>query len=252
MRIIRIVSAAIVASFAFAASARAQWADNMGGGWNNPISASISSMIWDDIWYGSQRREIMRQYEKGGSARPAAPPPTTTFRPSGQRAILAKFRPENRAQAPQLLAACDQIYTQTMVKTGGATASTLNDLSASMVFAAALGHYMYWDGQPGAPLVAQPAHMQALRAQVRERLLASRWLPGKTDADKQGLHDALVVSTCSQFLQYNQAKKANNEPQKQSMRQHASQLLTKIGLSPTALQFKPDGTVAIAAARKGG
>jgi hypothetical protein len=257
---VRLAACSAAAALAFTAgAARAQYSGGMGMTFNNPVSSFASTVIMDNIMkknvmgYGkgsrAPGRTPTRMVAPGGGAASAAarqPVGTTTFRP-GPRAILGRFPEARRQQAAQVLATCDKVYAATMSQSGVISSQLdVNDLSTSTAFYMAISHYIYWDGQPGAPISAQPAHVKTLRAKLRDRYLLAGTMTSQNDLQKQAAHDSLVFTACIPMLQYTQAKKANNEPAKQKARASAADLLRRVGLTPAGLRFNPNGSVLIA------
>jgi hypothetical protein len=228
-------------------SARADgYQDMMGGSWRTMAGAAISTQMWQSIWHGSEEDRVREAYERSHAKRAAAPEVTTTFTAGLQRQVVTDFPLAKRAQATQVLATCDKIYAGFSQAPGG-TPFPLNDLAYSTAFMIALNHYVYWDGVAGAPASAQSEHMKVLADRIRSGLLAGGKLAGKTDAQKQTMHDSMLLSACLPFLAYKQSKNASDEPGKHSSRMLAGQMLAKARLDPRALEFRADGTFAVSA-----
>jgi hypothetical protein len=246
-----------------ASPADAQFHDNLAYPWNNAVSAQAATVLNNSIManvmgYGpKEKRRLLGQSQPTGprpgtAAQPATLAParrpggTTTFRP-GRRALLDGFAGPQKAQVAQMLGACEKLYATSMSKFGAIrTASDANDLSTSTAFYMAMANYVYWNGQPGAPGDAQPAHLQNLRSQLRARYVASGALVGRSDVEKQAAQDSLVLAACTPMLQLTQANKTRNEMARQAARRSAATLLSNVGLSPNSLRFNPDGSVVIA------
>jgi hypothetical protein len=239
------ISAITLAVFAGTPAAQLSGIDYMEGSvdW-------VSDQMWHDMIVKQPiENDIKRKQGLARQQGGAGGGGTTTFRP-GRRAVLEQMPPQQRAQAPQILAACDQLYSRTMSSAGIRSAAELNDVATSTAFMVAMAHHVYWDGQPGAPAEAQPAHMQFLSSRLRQSLVNRGRFVGKSDQQKQLAHDSLILSACIPVIQYSKAKKTGNEQAKQALRVQAANLLGKIGLGPTSLQFNPDGTVLVTPTRR--
>jgi hypothetical protein len=94
-------------------------------------------------------------------------------------------------------------------------------------------------------MVAHTTHMKDLRNRIRARLLGSARLSGMDSVKKRAIHDELIVGTCRPMVQYTQAKKANDEAGKLAVCRRAAETSHRVGLTPTSLKFKEDGTVSI-------
>jgi hypothetical protein len=220
---------------------------NGGYSFNNPISASISSMLSypriRDLPTAAGGRARGQQSQSPGVSRPRRIAGGTTSFVPGRRAVLDRAEGPQRQQLAKVLTDCDKLYVTTMNQAG--VDSGLNDLASSTAFHIAIVHHVYWSDQAGAPPEPQPAHMKNLRDELRERYIASGTLLGKSDLEKQAAQDGLVVSACIPLARYSQAKKQGNEAAKQAVRKQAADLLAKVGLSPTTVRFNPDGSVKV-------
>jgi hypothetical protein len=260
---------ALLAVVCFPGVLRAQWVPLAG-----PLDAQnfpdfLQDRMWDDIqWRQPVIKDAMRKQgidpgqglyanpsgaAAGAAGRPtraSVPRGTTAFRP-GRRTVLDQTPPAQRPQIARALTGCDQLFSKTMFQTGVArSAGALNDVALSTAFYLSMSHYVYWDGQPGAPPEAQPAHMQYLAGHLRHSLVNTGRMHGKSDTDKQRAHDSLVLTGCIPLIQYSQAKKAGNAAAIQNLRAQAAAQLGRLGLSPTSMRFNPDGSVLVTPARR--
>src|SRR5215510_5788075 len=92
MKTTRLVSLAFVAAMAAAAQrVPGQYTDSMGGGFNNPISAQMSTMLWNRIFYpkaGGNSGTSGRGAAPSAATRASQPEPN---RPADDSAV--RFRP---------------------------------------------------------------------------------------------------------------------------------------------------------------
>lgn len=244
-RFVLVVSIVISAGLGWRPVAHAQYTSaGSGATWNNPMSASIDTMISNRL----MSRGMSGQVKRGLSGTTGSSPRrrgTTTFTP-GRRALLDRVPAPERSQVSQLLPACDKIYAEVLSRTAGIRApAELNDLATSTAFVVATAHYLFWVGKPDSPPRATPAHLQRLRTVLRDIYDARGTFAGMSDVEKQATQDGLLVSFCIPFLQFDQAQKAGNEAAEQSARAQAASLLARFGFSPSTLHFLPDGTVSV-------
>lgn len=231
--------------------AQGQYAGPDGYLWNNPVSASAALFIQQSIMSetmglgaNAKQRLLGDTAKRRSPSSHRQPGGTTAFTPR-RHTVLDQFTGTRRDQATKLLDDCQKVYAKTLALTGAAQPSELNDLSTSTAFYFIIAHYIYWQGQSQVPADPQPAHFQTLRNKLRVRYVSNGSMIGKSDTEKQAAHDSLVLSACIPMVQFTQAKKANSEPGKQTARKAAADLLTRLGLSPNAMRFQPDGTVLI-------
>jgi hypothetical protein len=255
----------LVAFVAWSPAVRAQtdWVPLAG-----PLDAAnfpgfMADRMWDDILWkqpivkGAMRKQGIDPGEGlyaqpgGRSSGPAAARAagTSTFRP-GRRAVLDGLPPALRPQMAQLLPACDRLYATFLSQNlGGGAGQTPSDLALSTTFLLTTAHNLFWGGQAGAPPEAQASHIRYLSAGLRHTLPAGGRLARVTDAPKQLAHDSLVLDACIPILQYAQAKKTGDQGTRQAARRRAAELLAKLGLTPTSMRFRADGSVIVAPAR---
>lgn len=215
--------------------------------WNNPISASLDTMISQSI----TRAVMFPDWPRTAAAGKGKQVPqrrvasSTTFTP-GQRSLIDRIPEERRAQARQIFPVCDRLYAQAMRDGAGLTApADLADLASSTTFYLELSRSIASRGDPQASPRPSPTQVRNLRERMRAGYLASGAFAGKTDAEKQLNHDALVLAACLPALQWLEAEKKNDEPAKQNARLAATRLLARFGLSPRSFHYRSDGTVEI-------
>src|SRR5262245_20886650 len=90
MKTTRFIYLALIVSIVTTQRVSAQYTDSMGGGFNNPISAQMSTMLWNRIFYPKASGNSTRSPSSSSSATPA-PRTQAASRPTDQGAL--RFRP---------------------------------------------------------------------------------------------------------------------------------------------------------------
>lgn len=223
----------------------AQFTDTMGGTWNNPLSASTSTMIWNNIFYGIHRKAGAN---KGTTASTAAQPKSqpnkriddgvVRFRPSGTRIKTRELAdqlgntPAEREQYLKLMNAVLEGFEQQVQKVG-----LQNDLAMALSFFFGENARIY-HGLPEPP----DQQFVDLRNLIAGALANGGALNNTTDRQKQEMYEALVAYTGITQFGYEQAKQAGNETYAKGYQQVAGQnLQTVTHLSPDNINFTSAG-----------
>jgi hypothetical protein len=140
---------------------------------------------------------------------------------------------------------CDKIFAETMNMAALTAPADRQDLASSTAFYLELSRSLYWRGQPDAPPEATPAQLRGLRDRLKQNYLEQGTFADRGDADKQVIHDSLLLLACGPTLQYFEAARKKDEPGKQAARTAAAGLLARFSLYPTSFRYKADNTVEI-------
>jgi len=238
---------------AFSARTQAQFTDSMGTGWNNAMSASASTMIWNSIFY--------RTPGKTGTTRskPASPPsnqvsppsPPTRAKVVDETSLRFKGTGTNiktRELADQLgssQAERDQYFTLMNAvlqafDERAAAAGKKNDISLALSYF--LGENLrIYRGQPD----LSDAQFLQLRDQIASALSESGAAKSFTDRQKQEMYETLVAYTGITQYGYEQGLKAGDQQITQGYQKVAGQnLQTVTKMSPDDINLGPNSASA--------
>jgi len=246
MKTTRLVSLALVAAMAAAAQrVPGQYTDSMGGGFNNPISAQMSTMLWNRIFYPKASGTSGRGAAPSAAARASQPEPNrpaddsaVRFRPTGtyiktrEMADHLGNTPAERAQYLTLMNAVLDGFGQRVKQAG-----LQNDLPIALSYFLAENVRIY----RGMPELSDPQYVN-LRNVIADALVSSGALNNVADRQKQEFYEALVAYTGVTQYGYEQAKQARSDQMVKGYQQVAGQnLRTVTKMSPDDINFDPNG-----------
>src|SRR5215471_15226882 len=256
MKTTRRVSLALVAAMAAAAQrVPGQYTDSMGGGFNNPISAQMSTMLWNRIFYpkasgaGGKSSSSSSTRASSSSTGTLGPPrhgassktadeSALRFRPSGTHISTQKLADhlgntaEQREQYRKLMDAVLDAFDQRVSQAG-----LQNDIAIALSYFLAENARIYH----GAPELSDQQYVN-IRNVIAEGLLSLDALGSLTDRQKQEFYEGLVAYTGITQFGYEQSKQAgNNEMAKLYQKVAAQNLQTVTKLSPDDINFNPNG-----------
>jgi uncharacterized protein DUF6683/putative nucleic acid binding protein len=231
-----------------------QWTTSMGGVFNNPISAQISSMAWNRIFSQTAMRSVS---DRAATATAKAPSATTgtaaspapaenktgdpgllRFRSTGTHISTPKLAeqlastPAEREQYLKLMNAVLEAFDQHVKEAG-----LQNDLAIAMSYFLAENARIY----RGLPDLSDQQFVN-LRNVIADAFLSTGALNNITDRQKQEFYEGLVAYTGITQFGYEQSKQANNDQMAKSYQKVAGQnLQTVTRMSPDSIKFGPDG-----------
>jgi len=229
--------ATITAVFAYPYRVPAQYKDWMGGNFNNPFSAQMSTRIWTRVFY-----RVPETLKLGGgksaassSGAPSQPAPNKTvdesslrFRSSGTRLKTHSFAdqlgntPAERDQYLKLMNAVLDGFDQ-RVKAAGLQ----NDLAIALSYFLAENVRIY----QGEAELSDQQYID-IRNVIAEALVTSGALSHVTDGQKQEFYEALVAYTGITQFGYEQAKQAGDDTMAKGYQRVAGQNLQTVTKMP--------------------
>ena len=253
-----------VASLLFpllAGSASAQtYTNSYGYSFNNPISATCSSMFWNKMnarltyrallqkrGYTDARLERMSTEQmlaalKGQVRTPARAETevsggATTFRPAAKRLLLptlARSLVQDAAQQRALLGAFEQALKG--YETEAARSGLANDVAGAIAFFIGASYLVYRQGEE-----PNDRGLEHLARAIRENL-DTPGLKRMTDGDKQKFYELMVGLGTYLAAAYQQAVKENNLGQANQLRQTAAATLKGyLKLDPARIRITEAG-----------
>jgi len=242
----------VVLMVATSRQAPAQFQDSMGTGWNNAMSASASTMIWNSIFYRTTGSSTTR-------TKPATPANTTSNRaqtvpapqqnkPVDEAAMRFKFSGsyvKTRELANQLGSTQeqrDQYYTLMNAVLQGfdqqaASANHPHDIALALSYFLA-ENLRVFHGQPD----LSTAQFLQIRDAIASALSQTGALKAFTDRQKQEVYETLIAYTGITQYGYEEALKAGNQQIAQAYQKVAAQnLQTVTKRSPDEINFDSNG-----------
>jgi len=224
--------------------ALAQYRDNLGGNWNDPISATITNIIMDRY---AQRRLKGNFAAKGSRVKtPESSPGSASaktklndaslhFRSTGTQLKtqeIANLIDARNPQVFQLMTALLEEYEK-----NARAAGKPNDMALALSFFLATNASLYHDaGQP------TDSQMLELRETIAEALLQASAFNGVTDRKKQEMYETLVLFTGFALAAYQEGKQQGNPASVRVAQQLAGQNLRALtGVSPDETSFTDQG-----------
>jgi hypothetical protein len=246
-----LISLTIFILLAMAQTAPAQYTgpytDSMGGGFNNPLSAQMSTMLWSNIFYRTTGASTTGTSARRTNTSAAAPQPATSqtvdasalrFRSSGTRLATQKLAdqlgntPAEREQYLKLMNAVLDGFDQ-KVKAAGLQ----NDLGIALSYFLAENARIY-HGQPE----LSDQQFVEIRRVIADAFLSTGALQNINDRQKQEFYEGLVAYTGITQFGYEQSKQANNEAMARLYQKVAGQnLQTVTKMSPDSINLSGDG-----------
>src|SRR5262245_49387008 len=232
------------------------YTDSMGGSFNNPISAQMSTMLWNRIFYpkanGNGSKSASSSSTRTTAPR-AQPAPNKTmdesalrFRPTGTRITTRKLAdqlgntPAEREQYLKLMNGVLDGFDQ-KVKAAGLQ----NDIAIALSYFLAENARIYH----GAPELSDQQYVD-IRNVIAEALVTLDALGSITDRTKQEFYEGLVTYTGITQWGYEQSKQANNNDMARLYQKVAGQnLQTVTKMSPDDINFDPNRLSAAGGAR---
>ncbi|MBZ5527112.1 MAG: OB-fold putative lipoprotein [Acidobacteriia bacterium] len=224
-------------------SALAQFRDTLGVHWNNPLSASVSTMVMRKAREDALARELGANVpgDKAPAAqrrRPEIDDAVVRFRPTGtylktrELADLLGNDPTERAQYLALMNNVLQVYDKQ-----AQTAGMQNDLAMALSFFFGENARIY-HGLPEPP----DAQFMDLRNMIARGMAEEGILRNASDRQKQEMWETLVAYTGLTLFGYEQAKQAGQEAMVRGYQQVAGQNLQVVThLSPDGINFTANG-----------
>ena len=238
-----------------AVAAQAQYGDSWGIPWNNPVSATLSTSVWNN-WtiYQLQQKKAGKLNSSAPTSRPssssssspsaAAPPKAAVneaalrFRPTGTHLLTNKLadqighNPAEKQQVTTLLTAIFQTFDQQAVKLGKP-----NDLALAMSFFLGQNATVF-HGTPDAP----DAQFLQLRETVALAFGQSGAFRNMTDRQKQELYETLVAYTGLAYAGYIDAKRRGDQANVKEFQKIAGMNLKNIThIEPERIAFTAEG-----------
>ena len=251
-----LISLALIAAMVTAAqSVPAQYSDSMGGGFNNPISAQMSTMLWNRIFYpkasgisskSAPSSSTGTSSSSTGTTAPrtqAAPNRTANesalrFRPIGTHISTRKLAdllgntPAEREQFLKLMNAVLDGFDQ-KVKAAGLQ----NDIAIALSYFLAENARIYH----GAAELSDQQYVD-IRNIIADALVTLDALGSITDRSKQEFYEGLVAYTGITQFGYEQSKQAGNDEMAKLYQKVAGQnLQTVTKMSPDDINIDPNG-----------
>ena len=232
--------------------ATAQFQDSMGTGWNNAMSASASTMIWNSIFYrttgsGTTRTKIATPANTTSNRAQPAPAPQQN-KPVDEAAMRFKFTgsyiktkeladqlgstQEQRDQYYALMNAVLQGFDQQ-----AAGANHPHDIALALSYFLA-ENLRVFHGQPD----LSNAQFLQIRDAIASALSQTGAVKTFTDRQKQEMYETLVAYTGITQYGYEEALKAGNQQIAQAYQKVAAQnLQTVTKRSPDEINLDPNG-----------
>ena len=234
------------------APAFAQYRDNMGGSWNNPMSASIGNIINDRLWNRVFAKARARDQARASAAAktrvteqpevskktPAQIDAAVRFRSTGTQLrtkafadFLSSGSPETKKQMTEIISTLLIEYEKAAKAQGKP-----NDLALATT-AALLYNSSIYNGTPE----PEDARIMEIRDALAELMIEDGTLASMTDRQKQELYENLVICTMLAKVGFEEAKKTGDKAAMGSYRSLAGQTLQAVsGMSPEKIDFSDE------------
>ena len=233
---------ALLLWFVLCGLALAQFKDTLGVHWNNPLSASVATMVMNKAREDTLARELGTPAagDKASTAqhRPDFEDAAVRFRPTGtyiktrELADLLGSNPTERAQYLTLMNVVLQQYDKQAQQAG-----MQNDLAMALSFFFGENARIY-RGLPEPP----DAQFMELRNMIAGALAEAGTLKNAGDRQKQEMWETLVSYTGLTLFGYEQAKQAGEEAMARGYQKVAGQNLRAVThLSPDDIDFTARG-----------
>ena len=220
----------------------AQYRDSLGSPWSNPISATMSTMIWNKInemtMYGAanKRSSGSSRRTKNTPSQPEVVPayrlyPPVRFKSTGTRLKLSEMvdafggTAQEKAETKILLAGILDKYDAAAAAKGYP-----NDLALAVVSYIGLNSQVYHQRSEDTIL---PFEMNiGLRDVFAESAVDNGIFKDLTDRQKQEMYEAFVMMGGVTYHFYEEAKKKNNLEELKTCKLVAEKNLGYIGIKP--------------------
>lgn len=222
--------------------AAAQYRDNLGTPWSNPISATMSTMIWTEInkmtMYGPANRRSSGTSRRTTNtpSQPEVVPayrlyPPVRFKSTGTRLKLQEMvdafggTAQEKAEMKKLLAGILDKYDAAAAAKGYP-----NDLALAIVSYIGLNSQVY--NQRSEETILPFEQNIGLRDVFAESAVDNGIFKDVTDRQKQEMYEAFVMMGGVTFHFYEQAKKKNDVEELKACKVVAEKNLGYIGIKP--------------------
>lgn len=222
--------------------AAAQYRDNLGTPWNNPLSATMSTMIWTEInkmtMYGPANRRSSGTSRRTTNtpSQPEVVPayrlyPPVRFKSTGTRLKLQEMvdafggTAQEKAEMKKLLAGILDKYDAAAAAKGYP-----NDLALAIVSYIGLNSQVY--NQRSEETILPFEQNIGLRDVFAESAVDNGIFKDVTDRQKQEMYEAFVMMGGVTFHFYEQAKKKNDVEELKACKVVAEKNLGYIGIKP--------------------
>ena len=228
--------------FTSSLSASAQYRDSLGQSWSNPISSTMSTMIWTEInkmtMYGPANRR-----SSGGPRRTTNTPskpevvpayrlyPPVRFKSTGTRLKLQEMvdgfagTAQEKAEMKKLLAGILDRYDAAAVEKGYP-----NDLALAIVSYIGLNSQVY--NQRSEETILPFEQNIGLRDMFAESAVDNGIFKDLTDRQKQEMYETFVMMGGVTYHFYEEAKKKNDVEELKACKLVAEKNLGYIGIKP--------------------
>jgi hypothetical protein len=224
----------------------AQYTDRMGVGWNNAMSASASTMIWNSIFYGP-KGALNGTKRPSTTANPASQPkkpvkpinpnavkfkPTGTYIKTRELADALASTPAEGEQYQKIMNALLDSFGQRAQKAGFP-----NDIATALAYFLGENIRIY----RGIPDLSNQQYID-LRNTIANALTTSGAVDNMTDRQKQEFYETLVAYTGLTQFGYEQGVQSQNDAVIKGYQKVAGQNLQSLTkMSPNTINYGPDG-----------
>ena len=222
----------------------AQYRDSLGVPFNNPLSATMSTMIWNEINKSiltpSQKKNSGTSGRSGsrtsGQTTPEVIPAyrqykVVQFKSTGTRLLSQEMAeafggtPQDKAETKALLEKILREYDAEAAKKGYP-----NDVALALVSYIGLNSYVY--NQKTEEMILPFEQNIGLRDVVAEHITDNRTFDNRTDRQKQEMYETLVMIAGMIHHFYEDARKKNNAEELKNCKVVAAQYLKMLGIEP--------------------
>ena len=222
--------------------ASAQYRDSLGSPWSNPVSATMSTMIWNKInemtMYGAANKRSSGSSRRTSSApqKPEVVPayrlyPPVRFKSTGGRLKLQELvdafggTPQEKAETKKLLAGILDRFDAAAAAKGYP-----NDLALAIVSYIGLNSQVYSQASEETSLPFE--QNIGLRDVFAESAVDNGIFKDVTDRQKQEMYETFVMIGGVTYHFYEEAKKKNNVEDIKTSKLAAERNLGYIGIKP--------------------
>ena len=232
----------VVAILAASQQTPAQYRDSLGSPWSNPMSATMSTMIWNKInemtMYGAANKRSSGPSKRTTSTpqKPEVVPayrlyPPVRFKSTGTRLTLQEMvdafggTPQEKAETKKLLTGILDKYDAAAAAKGYP-----NDLALAIVSYIGLNSHVY--NQRSEETILPFEQNIGLRDMFAESAVDNGIFKDVTDRQKQEMYEAFVMLGGAVYHFYEEAKKTNNLEDLKTCKLVAEKNLGYIGIKP--------------------
>lgn len=234
----------------------AQWKDNMGGNWNNMVSASLGNMINDRLWNRLRAKARARDKASGGSTvstptrmQTTVPEPEPPKKSAAQIAAATRFRstgtqlttrksanefgttPEEKEHMFQIMGALLTAY-----ETEARRLKRPHDFAFALATALAVNSSIY-HGTPE----PEDARLLEIGDAIGQLMAESNPFAGIPDRQKQTMYETMIIFTMLAQAGASEAKQTGDAASAEIYRKLAGQTLQAVtGTPPGQINFGAD------------